>query len=213
MRKGESTALSENTLSFKVSLRTPKSSRPTGSAFQVLLLVLCFCSLASCKRAAVGIAPGNTAPSVSGISDAGQSFSLENLRGRFVLLNFWATWCAPCVMEMPELEKLQQSFDASKFQIVAVTVDDQLEAVKEFRARYQLSFPLIVDSSRKSGAGYKLTGVPETVLVDPQGKIVLFQDPESGEATTKVIGPRDWASKASIKSIQNALRASAKAAP
>ena len=131
------------------------------------------------EAAAVGRpAPAFTLPGLDG-----RMVSLSDYRGKVVVVNIWATWCPPCVDEMPSLEKLYQEFKAENFAILAVSIDsDGIEAVAPFMKKHALTFPALIDSQAAIRTSYKTTGVPETFIINKQGILVK-----------KVIGPLNWA--------------------
>lgn len=104
----------------------------------------------------------------------GEVFRFEQLRGRQVVVNFWATWCAPCVEEMPELSALATKMQASGTRFVGVGVDNQ-DAIAKFSRRIAVSYPLVVANA--TGAflagkfGNAAGGLPFTVVIDPSGKV------------------------------------------
>lgn len=125
------------------------------------------------------IAPSFTLPSVSG----GQ-LSLKDYRGKVVFINFWATWCATCKVEMPSMEKVYRKFKDQGLEMLTISVDKDQSLIKPFMKEYDLTFPVLLDpESETAKKTYKTTGVPETFIVNKQGIIVH-----------KAIGPRDWAS-------------------
>jgi peroxiredoxin len=105
---------------------------------------------------------------------AGQNHSLSEWRGKVLLVNFWATWCPPCVEEMPELVELQNSLASKNLQIVGIGVDSPSN-IQQFTKKYQISYPLLVagmqgtDISRE--LGNQAGGLPFTVLIDTSGKV------------------------------------------
>jgi peroxiredoxin len=107
--------------------------------------------------------------------------SLADLRGRVVLLNFWATWCGPCEEEMPAMQRLYERFAGPDFELVAVSVDTEGDVVKAFRERLGLTFPILHDPDRKVSHAYQSHRYPESYLIDRDGRIVA-----------RYIGPRDW---------------------
>jgi len=159
--------------------------------------------LSGCKR--VGLAPGENAPDLKLRMLEGQPLSLADFRSKVVLLNFWATWCAPCIQEMPDLQKLQETFKEKDFTVLAVAVDDDIEQVTQFRINKGLTFPIALakgDDVRQ----FKITGFPETLLLDKAGKILLFIDPATGSPTNRVIGPREWGGVQAISSVEQLLK-------
>ena len=152
-----------------------------------------------------GIAPGDQAPELLYPDLNGEQFSLSKVKDKVVLINFWASWCGPCILELPSLEKLQQRFKDQDFTVVAVGIDDQKENLASFKAQYGLSFPILVDEEGSSKQSYHLSGVPETLILDKQGRVVLFIDPEDQQPTAKVNGPREWDSESFVEQIKKLL--------
>ena len=124
------------------------------------------------------IAPDFSLPSMSG----GQ-LSLKDYRGKVVFINFWATWCATCKVEMPSMEKVYRKFKDQGLEMLTISVDKDQSLIQPFLKEYDLTFPVLLDpNSETAKKAYKTTGVPETFIVNKQGIIVH-----------KAIGPRDWA--------------------
>ena len=112
----------------------------------------------------------------------GDTLSLASYRGEVVLLNIWATWCEPCRIEMPALERLQRSMGPQGLKIVSVSIDEAgPEVVRQFQREYGLTFQILHDRSRAIERIYQTTGVPETFILNREGRIVK-----------KVIGAAEW---------------------
>jgi peroxiredoxin len=112
----------------------------------------------------------------------GRPVQLREFRGKLVLLNFWATWCAPCLHEMPSMERLYQTFKETEFALLAVSMDRQGEEVaKPFVDNLKLTFPVLVDNTSEVARQYGVRGLPTTYLIDPDGLLI-----------GAVIGARDW---------------------
>ena len=127
---------------------------------------------------------GKPAPDFSLPNLDGSMVSLADYKGKVVLLNIWATWCPPCVEEMPSMEKLHQALKEEAFEIVAVSIDASgLKAVRPFMEKYKLSFPALIDPGGTTQSLYRTTGVPESIIIDKNGIVV-----------EKIIGQRDWGS-------------------
>jgi peroxiredoxin len=109
------------------------------------------------------------------------SVSLSDLRGRVVLVNFWATWCKPCEEEMPSMEQLYRRLQPRGFEMVAISVDDTTDPIDEFVERMSITFPIALDPGQKTARLYQTTGFPESLLVDRNGVVV-----------ERYVGPRDW---------------------
>jgi cytochrome c biogenesis protein CcmG, thiol:disulfide interchange protein DsbE len=103
----------------------------------------------------------------------GEAVSLQSLRGKVVLVNFWATWCPPCKAEMPDLDALQREYGEDKdFVVLGVNVEEDAEAVKSFAEQHRLSFPIVLD--RDGSVTTKQFGVrplPTTFIIDREGFI------------------------------------------
>jgi cytochrome c biogenesis protein CcmG, thiol:disulfide interchange protein DsbE len=97
--------------------------------------------------------------------------TLASLRGKPALINFWASWCEPCRKEAPELERLHRSLHGSA-SMVGVDYTDRADAARSFIRRYGWSFPILSDPDGIFGARYGFSGLPTTVVLDPQGRIV-----------------------------------------
>ena len=114
----------------------------------------------------------------------GKKVSLSDYKGKVVLVNIWATWCPPCVKEMPSMEKLYRKFKGENFEILAVSIDETgLKAVAPFMEKTRLTFPALIDSKGTIKPVYRITGIPESFIIDKQGVLIK-----------KIVGPVDWAS-------------------
>jgi thiol-disulfide isomerase/thioredoxin len=112
----------------------------------------------------------------------------------WTLLNIWATWCPPCREEMPSLELLQQKLK-NKLHVIALSVDDNIDMVKEFMVINQPSFRVLWDHSKEASLKFGIKKYPETFLINPQGRIVA-----------QFSGPRDWAAARAIDYLLNILK-------
>lgn len=122
----------------------------------------------------------------------GRKLSAEVFRGRFVLLNVWATWCPPCVKEMPSLDRLQAMKGSGTFEVVALSIDRQgLEVVQPFFQRTGLTrLAIYLDREARSMPALKITGLPTTVLIDPAGREIA-----------RWPGAREWDQPATVAEI------------
>jgi thiol-disulfide isomerase/thioredoxin len=144
----------------------------------------------ACDRGAHPFLSGQPAPDFN-LSDGSTTIHLADYRGRVVLINFWATWCAPCVEEMPSL--LQLHHDQPDIAILAVSIDDNPDAYSRFLARHHVDLITVRDPAQKAAQLYHTEGWPETYIIDRQGFI-----------RRKVVGPQDWGSteiRAYLKSL------------
>ncbi len=112
----------------------------------------------------------------------GRYVSLEEYRGKVVIVNIWATWCPPCVAEAPSLNKLNSMLNADDFKLLAVSIDDLGErAVKPFMAKHSLDFPVLVDPDKEIMKLYGVSAVPESFIIKRDGTI-----------DGKITGAIDW---------------------
>jgi cytochrome c biogenesis protein CcmG/thiol:disulfide interchange protein DsbE len=144
-------------------------------------LALLACAIATgCDRGNISDQIGRTAP-VFSISDGQHSVDLASLRGKVVLLNFWASWCAPCVAEMPSLEALQQTMP--QIQVVAIASNEDFSQYQRYIAQQHIDLLTVFDQQQTSNKLYGSFGFPETYVIDKQGVI-----------RRKLIGPQDFTS-------------------
>jgi peroxiredoxin len=125
----------------------------------------------------------------------GTPVRLAAYRGKVVLLNVWATWCEPCRVEMPSMQRLHQGLPDTDFAILAVSIDEgPAEAVRLFQRQYGLTFTILQDRTRAIERVYQTTGVPESFVINRDGLIVK-----------KVIGAHDWDSPTERELIRRLL--------
>lgn len=129
------------------------------------------------------VRPGFAAPDFRAVNLAtGDSVTLADYHGEVVLLNLWATWCAPCRYEMPSMERLYDELGPAGLKVVAVSVDQVGgDEVMAFANELELTFDVLHDRSGQVEIDYQTTGLPETVILDREGIIVH-----------KAIGPVEW---------------------
>jgi peroxiredoxin len=101
----------------------------------------------------------------------GRNWSLEELRGKVVLVNFWATWCPPCRKEMPDLEALYNRFKGQGLVILAIS-DEEASKVQPFIAQRNFTYPILLDPGRKVNGLFRVEGIPKTFVYDRDGKLV-----------------------------------------
>ena len=151
----------------------------------------------------VGI--GTSVPAYSAATLDGQPVSLASLHGKVVLLNVWATWCAPCRVEMPALQRLHEQLRAEGLEVVAVSVDTPPGMlsptgqfggdVKAYVDAMELSFTVLHDPARSIEELFLVQGLPTTFIIDKQGRI-----------QQKVIGARAWDDPVYVNYLKELLR-------
>jgi peroxiredoxin len=116
---------------------------------------------------------------------SGQAHRLADFRGKVVFLNIWATWCPPCRMEMPSMERLYRRLQGKDFVMLAVSEDeDGYRTVQPFVEQMGLTFPVLLDEKGIVPQRYGVTGYPETFVIDRDGEVIQH-----------TIGPEDWQSE------------------
>jgi cytochrome c biogenesis protein CcmG/thiol:disulfide interchange protein DsbE len=135
------------------------------------------------------IAPEFDLPNI----DGGQS-TLSDYKGSVVLLNFWATWCKPCQDEMPSMENLYAMLHEQGFELVAISVDDDVDPVLAFRDQYKLNFPILHDIDMAVANSYQTHRYPESLLIDADGKVI-----------SRFVGPREWDDPLYVERIRQLL--------
>jgi len=164
------------------------------NAFLVFLMTsLCLPAL---SRAATppGAEVGKPAPDFTLRSLDGKSHRLQDLRGKVVFVNIWATWCPPCRQEMPSMVRFYEKMRDRGVEILAVSEDNDGEALKRFVEKNGVSFPVVRDQNRQVYVRYRATGVPETHLIDKAGVI-----------RHSVLGPFDWTSSGVLAAVTQLL--------
>jgi len=111
----------------------------------------------------------------------GNPHRLADFRGKPVVLNFWATWCAPCRAEMPSMQRAHESVADEGIAIVAINVGDDADSIQRFLAEVPVDFPLPMDTDMKVVQAYAARGLPTTFVIDPDGRLVY-----------SAAGDREW---------------------
>ncbi|MBI2755925.1 MAG: TlpA family protein disulfide reductase [Chloroflexi bacterium] len=136
---------------------------------------------------AAGVARvGEPAPSFSAQTLAGTQVSLEDFRGRVVVLNFWATWCGPCRVEMPEFERYQAEM-GDRVAILGANMQESPSVIAPFVRQYGITFPILLDESGVLAAPYRVTGLPTSVVLDRSG---IIRERVVGPMTRDVLARR-----------------------
>lgn len=125
-------------------------------------------AVCSTSRAALGNGP---APDFTLRTTAGSNLRLLEQRGQVVMVNFWATWCGPCKIEMPHLVRLYDKYRASGFQLLGVNIDDDPRNAASSAAKLGITFPVLLDGDKRVAKLYDLSTMPTTLLIDRDGKL------------------------------------------
>jgi len=115
---------------------------------------------------------GKPAPSFSLKTINGDGVTMESLKGKGVVLNFWATWCAPCKAEMPALEEAYKKHGGSSFTVIGVNYQQETPAVKRYLKKSAVSFPIVMDTDGVLSKKYAVLGLPSAFFIDRNGIVV-----------------------------------------
>lgn len=137
---------------------------------------------------------GDSAPNFTVTTDHGRQVSTKEFGGKVLVVNFWATWCPPCVEEMPSLQAMAQQLGPKGVVVLGVSVDKNGASYKRFLDQAKVSFETSRDPEANISADYGTFKYPETYIIDRDGKV-----------RQKIIGPQDWTAPEVIRSIEALL--------
>ena len=161
--------------------------------FCLSLLVLLFV-LPGCTKEEKPALEGNPAPNFTLKDLSGHDVTLADLRGKVVVVNFWATWCPPCREEIPSMMRLNQAMAGKPFQMLAVSINEGgAQEVAAYFKQSGTNLPALLDATQAVSKSYGLTGVPESFVIDRKGVILK-----------KVVGGMEWSEPAVIKFMTDA---------
>jgi peroxiredoxin len=161
--------------------------------FLLTLLVCCFSLfIAACGQGPIIAKVGKAAPDFTLIDRKGKTWTLSELKGQVVLINFWATWCPPCREEMPSMQKLYSILPNDTFKMLAILNKDDPALADIVVEKLGLTIPVLDDQINGVGPKYGLTGLPETFIVDKQGVV-----------REKFFGAVQWDSPEMIQKLKN----------
>jgi peroxiredoxin len=129
--------------------------------------------------------PGDVAPAISLADVHGTIVTLESLRGKVVLLNFWAPWCRPCREELPDLDVLNKKYSSRGFTVLSVCMEPSVSRVSEFLQKRPVSFPVLVDKDSEASEAYFISGLPATFLIGKDG-VIRYKHMGSGKELLKI---------------------------
>jgi peroxiredoxin len=161
--------------------------------FRISLLLCLAFHTCGCGASRGSIVPEtDKAPAFELADRDGNRVSRSGLEGRYVLLHFWATWCGSCVQELASLENIHRLYDSKGLSVVAITIDSEEAALQDLLATHRVSFPVLYDGKGAVRDAYDVSGVPQTFLISPDGRMARIKDPQNGALLPFIVGPRDW---------------------
>lgn len=137
---------------------------------------------------------GDTAPDFSVKTESGKTLTARDFGGKLLILNFWASWCPPCVEEAPSLDELSRQLGPKGLVVLAISEDMDPKAYKDFLDRFHVSFPTARDPNQDVKHSYGTLQIPESYLIDRNGKVV-----------EKIVSSTNWSSEQMVKHVQSLL--------
>ncbi|HKN88476.1 MAG TPA: TlpA disulfide reductase family protein [Nitrospiraceae bacterium] len=134
---------------------------------------------------------GTPLPAFTLTTVEGKALDFSQLRGKVVVLNFWATWCGPCKEEMPALDRLSRRFDPRDVAILTITTEHERTNLQQFMKQLDSTLPVLLDEQRDVSLAFMVRGLPTTVVVAKNGTIVA-----------RAVGPREWDGPDAIRFIE-----------
>ena len=131
-----------------------------------LALALCVASVISFAKVKADAAPDFTLKSSSG-----KNIRLSELKGRIVMLNFWATWCGPCAEEIPQLNELYESLDPYDFELLGINLDEDQSKAIHLANKLDVNFPVLFDEDKSVSKSFDIKAMPTTIIIDRAGRV------------------------------------------
>jgi cytochrome c biogenesis protein CcmG/thiol:disulfide interchange protein DsbE len=130
------------------------------------------CALLLLTSAAWSAGPGDIAPEFALTDFNGKAIRLADLRGKLVLLNFWASWCAPCLEEMPRLSAWQRDYGAAGLQVIGISMDDEAAPARRQLAKQPVGYPVALGDEELARRYGGILGLPQSFLIDRRGRVL-----------------------------------------
>lgn len=132
----------------------------------ITLLIMSFVSVVAFAKIKADNAPDFVLKSASG-----KNVRLSELKGRIVMLNFWATWCGPCAEEIPHLNELHESLDPYDFELLGINLDEDQSKAVYLASKLKVNFPVLFDTEKDVSKSFAIKAMPTTIIIDRAGKI------------------------------------------
>jgi thiol-disulfide isomerase/thioredoxin len=164
--------------------------------YRIAVLLLFSLLFSACGEQAPVERPkiGDTIADMSFVGLDGSRLSLGSIKDKVVVVHFWATWCAPCRKEMPSLERLSQKLDPNRFALIGVSVDEDINLVKEFKLKYGIRFAKYIDADMSLAQGrFGATAYPETFIIGRDGRLLRH-----------MLGEHEWDTPAMLQVLNDA---------
>lgn len=136
-----------------------------------LLILTCLLLVGAVGLSASNKLVGQQAPDFTLRSDEGDNKKLSELRGKVVMLNFWATWCGPCRQEIPKLTELKTLHEEYDFELLGINIDEDPNKALRLAKKLSVNFPILFDQAKQVSKTYSIDAMPMTILIDRDGKV------------------------------------------
>lgn len=173
-------------------MQSVKTDQFLKAGIVILTALLVFVVYSSIHEHIVNV--GDSAPDFAIKADDGRTITAANFGGRLLVLNFWATWCQPCVEEVPSLDQFAKEMAGSGVVVLGVSMDTNAQKYRDFLARTHVSFLTARDPDAKISADYGTFKYPESYIIDAKGKVVQ-----------KIIGATDWTDGSMVNAVKSFL--------
>jgi thiol-disulfide isomerase/thioredoxin len=147
-------------------------------------------------NAAIKAWTGKETPALARPDLTGKVVDLKALRGKVVLVNFWATWCEPCMAEMPSLQRLRSRFEGRPVEVLTVNYGEGKPRILDFIGKQNISLPVLLDPEKEAANAWRAGGLPMTFVVDTRGRVRHY-----------AFGERDWSDDETVKLVESLLPA------
>ena len=161
-----------------------------------ILAAAAFAAAAAGVQADADLKPwkGRATPPLARADLDGRTVDLKEMRGRVVLVNFWATWCDPCKAEMPSLQRLRASLAGRPLEVLTVNYGEFPAKISQFLERERIALPVLLDTQKEVAGDWGVGGLPMTFIVDARGRVRFW-----------VYGERDWNDATSVRLVEKLL--------
>ncbi|MEJ2142651.1 MAG: TlpA disulfide reductase family protein [Gammaproteobacteria bacterium] len=160
----------------------------------IFSLIVITTAIAAEKQTLPALEKPIPAPDFNLKGEDGKWYKLSEMKGKVVVMNFWATWCPPCRYEMPALERLWEKVKDKNIIILGINVGEDADTIFEFTGTYPMSFPVPMDIDGKVIEQYPIRGLPTTYVINPQGMV-----------THRAVGSRNWDEEWMVNKLKSLL--------
>lgn len=158
----------------------------------VCLLLMSTTGPAMARVAVPGLTPMDSpAPGFDLVDIQGERHRLADYRGRVVIVNFWATWCPPCIAELPSMQRAWEQLRPEGILLLGINVGEDRKTIEAFDQKHPVDFPLLVDADSTASDDWPIRGMPTTFVVDGQGRVAYV-----------AIGAREWDSPVLLDAVR-----------